>query len=151
MGDCPVAVGASTVKVGVKMASILPAALAKADLALTALDQDGESAVCVNTHLVKESLSSALDIDCTTAACPDQCTCSLDKCGSEIDTCLADDTCAKGQACAMACPCSDTACSLKCAAANPSTKALPVANCLNNNCATTAKLAATAAGGKLAL
>jgi len=68
------------VKVGVHMASLLPAALAKADLALTAQDQDGEPAVCVNTHLVKESLSSGLDIDCSTAACPDQCTCSLDKC-----------------------------------------------------------------------
>merc|ERR1711976_999600 len=76
------------------------------------------------------------DVDCTTAACPDQCECGLDKCASEISSCLADANCASGQACAMACPCSDTACSLKCAAANPSTKALPVANCLNNNCAT---------------
>merc|ERR1719454_895796 len=41
--SCPVAVGPSTVQVGVHMASILPAALAKADLALTALDQDGEA------------------------------------------------------------------------------------------------------------
>lgn len=52
--DCPVAVGPSKVVLGVKMASILPAALAKADLALSALDQDGEQAVCVNTHLKKE-------------------------------------------------------------------------------------------------
>lgn len=140
--DCPVAVGPSTVKVGVHMASILPARLAKADLALTALDQDGEQAVCVNTHLVKESvLASAADVDCSTAACPGQCECGLDKCASAIDTCLADAKCASGQACAMACPCSDTACSLKCAAANPSTKALPVATCLNNNCATADQVA----------
>merc|ERR1712048_526578 len=44
--DCPVAVGPSKVVLGVKLASILPAALAKADLSLTALDQDGEQAVC---------------------------------------------------------------------------------------------------------
>merc|ERR1712232_530533 len=52
--SCPVAVGPSTVGVGVHMASILPAALAKADLSLTALDQDGEQALCVNTHLQRE-------------------------------------------------------------------------------------------------
>merc|ERR1719454_2684574 len=98
--SCPVAVGPSTVQAGVHMASILPAALAKADLALTALDQDGEQAVCVNTHLVKESLSSSLDIDCSTSPCPDSCTCSLDKCASQIDACLAVDNCAAAQTCA---------------------------------------------------
>merc|ERR1719454_2417019 len=61
--SCPVAVGASTVKVGVKMASLLPAALAKADLALTALDQDGEQAVCVNTHMVKESFAAVIGVE----------------------------------------------------------------------------------------
>merc|ERR1712039_831270 len=75
------------------------------------------------------------DVDCTTAACPDQCECGLDKCASVIDTCLADDKCASGQACALACPCSDTACELRCAEQNPSIKALPVAACLNKNCA----------------
>merc|ERR1712107_648242 len=131
------AVGPSTVKVGVHMASLLPAALAKADLSLTALDQDGESAVCVNTHLVKESLSSSLDIDCSTAACPDQCSCSLDKCASQIDACLAVDNCAKAQTCALACPCSDDACILKCAASSPSIKALPAAKCINSECSST--------------
>lgn len=63
--DCPVAVGPSTVKVGVHMASILPARLAKADLALTALDQDGEQAVCVNTHLVKEQTDVDVEFGCS--------------------------------------------------------------------------------------
>merc|ERR1712174_193062 len=136
--DCPVAGGASTVKVGVHMASLLPAALAKADLSLTAQDQDGEAAVCVNTHLVKESLSSAADIDCSTATCPDQCNCSLDKCASEIDACLAVPNCASAQSCALSCACSDNACILKCAASSPSIKALPVAKCINSNCGSTA-------------
>jgi len=61
--DCPVAVGPSEVKVGVHMASVLPARLAKADLALTALDQDGEQAVCVNTHLARETVS--VEASCT--------------------------------------------------------------------------------------
>merc|ERR1712242_396837 len=87
-------------------------------------------------------------VGCSTAACPDQCQCGLDKCGDAIDTCLADEQCAKGQACALACACSDTACTLKCAAENPSGKALPVASCLNKNCAaleTTAVDCSTAA------
>jgi len=87
-----------------------------------------------NTHLVKESLDSAFDIDCSTAACPDQCSCSLDKCTSEINACLAVDNCAKAQTCALACPCSDTACILKCAANSPSIKALPAAKCINSQC-----------------
>merc|ERR1712151_812465 len=140
--SCPVAVGPSTVKVGVHMASILPAALAKADLSLTAQDQDGEAAVCVNTHLVKKAHGASLDIDCSTAACPDQCSCSLDKCASEIDACLAIDNCASSQDCALQCPCSDNACMLKCAASSPSIKALPVAKCVNSQCG---NLAATPA------
>merc|ERR1719197_2449790 len=131
--ECPVAVGASTVKVGVKMASLLPAALAKADLALTALDQDGEQAVCVNTHLKKEALLAS-DIDCSKATCEEACTCSLDKCASQIDECLAAPNCASGQTCALGCACGDTACTLKCAASSPSIKALPVAKCINSNC-----------------
>merc|ERR1711937_948525 len=72
---------------------------------------------CLDVNTAKqESLSSSLDIDCTTAACPDQCSCSLDKCASEINACLAVDNCAKAQTCALACPCSDNACILKCAA-----------------------------------
>merc|ERR1712151_565021 len=136
--SCPVAVGPSTVKVGVHMASILPAALAKADLSLTAQDQDGEAAVCVNTHLVKESLSSSADIVCSKATCEEACSCSLDKCASEIDACLAVSNCASAQSCALGCACSDSTCILKCAASSPSIKALPVAKCINSNCGSTA-------------
>merc|ERR1712154_473770 len=74
------------------------------------------------------------DIDCTTATCQSQCECSLDKCASQISACLADTKCAASQDCALACPCSDNACMLKCAAANPSAKALPVATCVNSKC-----------------
>merc|ERR1711874_651202 len=56
--DCPVPVGPSTVKLGVHMVSILPAMFAKADMALVAVDQDGEQTVCVNTHLQKEDLAA---------------------------------------------------------------------------------------------
>merc|ERR1712242_425045 len=90
-------------------------------------------ATCLNKNCASEVAATA--VDCSTAACPDQCQCGLDKCSDVINTCLADDACAAGQSCALACACSDTACTLKCAAANPSAKALPVASCLNKNCA----------------
>merc|ERR1712139_729369 len=84
----------------------------------------------------------AKDIDCTTAVCESQCSCSLDKCASQIDACLAVPNCASSQNCALACPCSDNACMLKCAAKSPSIKALPAAKCINSECSTGLKTAA---------
>merc|ERR1712063_74448 len=63
------------------------------------------AAKCINSEC-SSSVSSSLDIDCTTSACPDQCNCSLDKCASQIDACLAVPNCATSQDCALACPCS---------------------------------------------
>merc|ERR1719453_2780314 len=97
-------------------------------------------ASCVNSKCASAKLE-AKDIDCTTAVCQDQCACSLDKCASEISACLAEDNCAASQDCAKACACNDDACVLKCAAATPSVKALPVANCITSNCGSPAKLA----------
>merc|ERR1712039_775234 len=88
-------------------------------------------ATCLNSNCA----STVAAVDCSTAACPDQCQCGLDKCGDAINSCLADSACAASQECALACACSDTACTLKCAASSPSAKALPVATCLNSNCA----------------
>jgi len=50
------------------MTGALPASMAKADLSLTALDQDGEQALCVNTHLAKESLEA--EASCSGTADP---------------------------------------------------------------------------------
>merc|ERR1712232_1115987 len=90
-------------------------------------------AKCINSNCAVAA-KEAKSIDCSTAACPDQCTCSLDKCASEIDACLAVPNCATSQDCALACPCSDNACMLKCAAKSPSFKALPAAKCINSQC-----------------
>merc|ERR1711862_75978 len=80
------------------------------------------------------SFSSAADIDCTKATCQKDCECSLEQCASEIDACLAAPNCAASQDCALACPCDNDACILKCAASSPSIKALPVAKCINSKC-----------------
>merc|ERR1712187_685822 len=63
-----------------------------------------------------------------------QCECANDKCADSLAACLSDATCADSQACALACACSDDACILKCAAASPSSKALPVASCIKDQC-----------------
>merc|ERR1711871_1403207 len=92
------------------------------------------AAKCINSECSSTKLSSAADIDCSKATCQEACTCSLDKCASEIDECMAVPNCASAQTCALACGCGDTACTLKCAAASPSIKALPAAKCINSNC-----------------
>merc|ERR1712127_1107053 len=90
-------------------------------------------ASCVNSNC--QSLEAKDEaIDSSTFACPSACTCSLDKCSSQISACLADANCAASQACAAACACGDTSCSLTCAATSPSVLALPVASCVNSNC-----------------
>merc|ERR1719350_257492 len=94
-------------------------------------------AMCVNTNC--GSSLRADGVDCSKSACQTECKCALDKCGSQIDACLADATCAKGQDCALQCACGDKVCQLKCAAQNPSAKALPVATCITKNCASSLK------------
>merc|ERR1712072_517354 len=54
--DCPVAAGSITQKVGFTTSSVVPAALAKADVSATALDMNGEKAVCVTAHLQRASI-----------------------------------------------------------------------------------------------
>jgi len=88
------------------------------------------------TGVTYDSLAaSAAAVDCSKAACPSQCECSLTACADNVNSCLADATCAAGQVCALACACSDQSCALGCAAASGSPLALPVATCINSNCA----------------
>merc|ERR1719360_93365 len=93
-------------------------------------------AKCVNSKCGSSSvaLKSKADIDCSKATCQAQCECSLQQCASEIDACMSAPNCASSQDCALACPCSDNACMLKCAASSPSIKALSVAKCVNSKC-----------------
>merc|ERR1712087_190272 len=88
------------------------------------------------------SLSSTAAVDCTKSACPSQCECSLTACADSVNTCLADATCAASQSCAMACACSYQQCMLNCASSSGSPLALPVATCINSNCASLSPAAA---------
>merc|ERR1712187_958200 len=73
-------------------------------------------------------------VDCSKATCQSECECSLNSCADQINACLADATCSKGQDCALGCACGDTACSLNCATQAGSPLALPVATCINSKC-----------------
>merc|ERR1711998_785052 len=52
--ECPLAVGSTELHFSTTLASALPAKLAKSDISMQALDQDGESALCVNIHMEKQ-------------------------------------------------------------------------------------------------
>merc|ERR1712043_87248 len=121
----PLEAGDVSIPVEVSTSAIIPASLAKVDVHIEATEQNSESVICLNVHTKKAFDSSA--VDCSTAVCKTDCECANDKCASQIDTCLADATCAQGQDCAFACACGDDACALKCAKDSPSAKALPVA------------------------
>merc|ERR1712166_248406 len=49
--DCPVAAGAVTNKIGFTQSSLVPTSLATADVTASALDMNGEPALCVTAHL----------------------------------------------------------------------------------------------------
>merc|ERR1719336_2791330 len=136
----PIPAGEVKLLVDVKTSAIIPASLAAVDVYIGAVDQDKESVLCLNVHTKKQFETAA--VDCSTAVCQSECECANEKCADSLDTCLSDDTCAKAQDCALACPCQDNACILKCAAANPSTKALPAALCINKQCGNTLDSAA---------
>jgi low affinity Fe/Cu permease len=140
----PIAAGTTKIQTAVKTSSLIPASLAKVDVAIRATEQNGEDVICLDVHTEKQ-LSAEADIDCSTAACPDQCECSKVQCTDSINTCLADATCAAAQGCALACACSDQQCALNCAAASGSPLALPVATCINSNCASLGSEAGTLA------
>merc|ERR1712061_697420 len=72
--------------------------------------------------------------DCSTTACPSECQCIESNCATQISDCLADSTCASGQACVDNCACGDAACIAKCAKQDPSPIALPVLTCAKTHC-----------------
>merc|ERR1712093_275465 len=53
--DCPVAAGPLSASVGVSLSAAIPASLAKADVAVSATDQNGDKAICVTAHLTRQS------------------------------------------------------------------------------------------------
>merc|ERR1712019_142410 len=91
-------------------------------------------ATCVNSKCSSSDDAVLEAVDCTKATCQSECECSLKECADPINACLADATCAKGQSCALACACGDTACGLNCATQAGPPLALPVATCINSKC-----------------
>merc|ERR1712028_145467 len=89
------------------------------------------AATCINTNCNGESIQSDFSgIDCSASACPAACTCSLDKCSSQVDACLADSTCVSAEDCVLKCACGDAFCLAGCVSANPSPLATAAATCI---------------------
>merc|ERR1712012_705724 len=109
---------------------IIPAALAKADVSASAVDQNGDKAICVTAHLQKESADD--QGDCSGAACESICECTYSSCSDQASACLADAACAAKQSCVLACACGDTGRAASCAADD--TKALAVVSCISSSC-----------------
>merc|ERR1712232_1123567 len=128
--DCPVAAGTLSAGVGFTMASSVPAALAKADVSVSATDQNGDKAVCMTAHMAREFTG----VDCSGATCASVCSCANAKCSSEVDACLADSACASAQTCVLGCACGDVACAATCAASSGSSLANNVISCLSSSC-----------------
>merc|ERR1712166_327573 len=127
--DCPVAAGAITQSIGFTTSSIVPAALAKADISASAMDQDGNKAICVTAHLAREFSTEG---DCSGSACEKVCECAFSSCSSQASACLADSACAAKQSCAFGCSCGDTVCIATCAAGDSLAGA--VVQCVASSC-----------------
>jgi len=81
--------------------------------------------------------AQAIDVDCSTASCPDICSCSLSECKALADDCMGDEDCAKQHDCAFKCPCGDENCLLTCAGQSASPFATPLMECVQSKCFTT--------------
>merc|ERR1711977_499112 len=89
--------------------------------------------MCLETQCGALGTESALP-DCSKTACPSKCKCAEKKCTKQITDCLSDASCAAGQTCIDKCACGDKACLLGCAKGIKSSKALPLAMCLETKC-----------------
>merc|ERR1712232_375385 len=71
-----------TQKVGFTTASVVPAALAKADIQATAVDQNGEKAACISAHLQRESVA-----ELTVEVEDNTCSADIGHCGKAYQAC----------------------------------------------------------------
>lgn len=72
--------------------------------------------------------------DCSTVGCPKACECTEAHCGSQVDECLADNSCAGGKECVDACKCGDLKCLLDCAQKHPSKGGAKLSACVTQFC-----------------
>ena len=98
--DCSIANGQVDLKLDLNVLDSSAWANDLINIQISALSASGDKLLCmaIKTNGVAQALSA---VDCSNAACQDQCECSLDKCASEIDACLAVDNCASSQDCAL--------------------------------------------------
>merc|ERR1712048_118401 len=132
--NCPVAAGEISVSLDVNLLETGAVSNDLVTIDLSALSDTGDKLLCASLSVQTPGLKATDLPDCSTATCPKNCQCGEDNCADETNACLAAPNCASSQDCAFACACGDDACLLKCAAASPSIKALPLAKCIISKC-----------------
>jgi hypothetical protein len=131
--SCPAAAGDLSVAVGVKLAAIIPAQYATADVTATATGTSADDKLLCMTLHTSPAADSDEQGNCDGAACPAVCDCAFSSCSSQVSACLGDSTCASAQDCVLACACGDTACAAACAAGAGSL-ASDVLTCVVGSC-----------------
>jgi hypothetical protein len=66
----PIAKGTTNIAVDVKTSSVIPASLAKVDVAIRATEQNGEDVICLDVHTEKKLSASADEPCCKTCEAP---------------------------------------------------------------------------------
>merc|ERR1712137_1278242 len=124
---------AGTVKINteVQLSALVPASLASTDIHIEGTADNGDKLVCLDLHTQKQAMLAAGD--CSSAACPDVCTCATTSCAAQTNACLADANCAQKQQCAFGCACGDLDCLSACVGADDLAGA--VLGCIKTSCA----------------
>jgi len=122
---------AGTVKINteVQLSSLVPASLASTDIHIEGTADSGDKLVCLDLHTQKQATATG---DCSSAACPDVCTCATTTCAAQTNACLADANCAQKQQCAFGCACGDLDCLSACVGADDLAGA--VLGCIKASC-----------------
>jgi len=100
----------------------------------SALAEPVAQCVASECHVEAMLRSSAPNLSCHGAACEDVCRCAKGKCLGVGMACLLDPHCASFQDCSFKCPCGDAQCAINCANGVSSSKAMPLANCIEQKC-----------------
>merc|ERR1712137_1453698 len=122
---------AGTVKINteVQLSSSVPASLASTDIHIEGTADSGDKLVCLDLHTQKQATATG---DCSSAACPDVCTCATTSCAAQTNACLADAGRAQKQQCAFGCACGDLDCLSACVGADDLAGA--VLGCIKTSC-----------------
>lgn len=93
-----------------------------------------------NDKITKVTVNTTTLPDCSKKSCPSKCECAEAKCASQLQDCLNDYICTRGEDCANLCPCDDLACLAVCAGIHSSLTTWALYTCASDTCSNTASV-----------